>query len=76
MVFVEIVKVIGLHDHVVEFKEGKTLFHALTVAFSTKHVVYREACAYLSQKAYIVEREQPVGVVQHLRFSLAEFDKT
>ena len=67
VVFVEIVEVVGLHYHVVE--------HALLVAFGTQHIVDREACADLAEKIYIVEIEEPVGIVDHLSFALAEFDK-
>ena len=70
-----VVKVIALHDHVVELKEAQTLFHALFVALGTKHIVYGETTAYLSQQFHIVQAQKPIRVIQHHRFTIAEFNK-
>ena len=69
------IKVIGLHDHIVEFQEGKALFHALLVAFGAQHIVHREARAHLAQQLNIVEIQQPVGVIDHDGLALAEVDE-
>ncbi len=71
----EVVKVVGLHDHVVEFQERKTLFHALLIALGTQHVIYGEARAHLAQKLNIVEAQQPVGIIHHDSLALAEIDE-
>ena len=45
---VQHIEIIALHDHVVEFKEGKTLFHSLLVALCSQHVVNTEAGTHFS----------------------------
>ncbi len=70
-----IVKVIGLHDHVVELEEAQTFFHALLVALSTQHVVHREACSDLAQKLNVVERLEPLGIVEHERLAVREVNE-
>ena len=69
------VEVVGLHDHVVEFQERKTLFHALLIALGAQHIVHREARAHLAQQLNIVEIQQPVGVIDHDGLALAEVDE-
>ena len=76
VVLEEVVEVVGLHDHVVEFQEGKPLLHALLIALGAQHIVHREARAHLAQQLDIVEIQQPVGVVDHDGLTLAEVDKT
>ena len=49
------VEVVGLHYHVVEFKESKTPFHSLLVALECKHLVYREASANITKNVNIVK---------------------
>ena len=71
----EIIEVIALHDHIVEFQEGKTLFHALLVALGTKHVIDREAGAHIAQQIDIIELQEPVGVVDHDGLVVAEFNE-
>ena len=70
-----VVEVVALHDHVVEFKEGQTLLHPLFVALGAQHVVDAEAGAHLAQQFHIVQVQQPVGVVEHHRLALTEFDE-
>ena len=70
------IEVVALHNHVVELQEGKTFFHTLFVALCTEHVVDAEACTYLTEQFYIVQVQQPVCVVEHHSFSLAELDET
>ena len=43
-----VIKVVGLHDHVVKLQEGKSLLHTLLVALGTEHIVNGEAGTYLS----------------------------
>ena len=69
------VEVVGLHDHVVEFQEGQSPLHALAVAVRPEHVIDGEARADFPQKLYVVEVQQPVGVVDHLRLALAKLDE-
>ena len=71
----EMVKVIGLHDHVVELQEGQPLLHALLVALSPQHIVDREAGAHVPQEVDVVELEQPVGVVHHDGLALAKVNE-
>ena len=75
IVLEQVVEVIGLHDHVVEFQEGQALLHALLVALGAQHIVHREAGADLAQKLNIIESQKPVGIVQHLCLALAELDE-
>ena len=69
------IEVIGLHNHIVEFKEGKTLFHSLLVAFSREHSVNGEASANVAKNLNIVKTEEPIGIVYHNCFALAEVDE-
>ena len=71
----EVVEVVGLHDHVVELKEGKPLLHALLIALGAQHIVHGEARAHLAQQLNIVEIQQPVSVVDHDGLALAEVDE-
>ena len=41
-----------------------------------EHSVYGEARAYLAEKLYVVEVEQPLGVVNHQSLAVGEVDKT
>ena len=50
----KIIKIIGLHNHIVKLKKAKSLFHTLLIAFGTKHVVYGEAGSDISKKFNIV----------------------
>ena len=65
VVLEQIVEIVALHYHIVEFKEGKTLFHSLLVALGAKHIVDGEAGADLAQKLDIIKVEKPIGVVYH-----------
>ena len=75
VVLEEVVEVVGLHDHVVELKEGKPLLHALLIALGAQHIVHGEARAHLAQQLNIVEIQQPVSVVDHDGLALAEVDE-
>ena len=70
-----IVEVVALHDHIVEFQEGKALLHALFVAFRTQHVIHGEMRADVPDEIDVIKVQQPVRVVQHAGFALAEFDE-
>ena len=70
-----VVEIIRLHNHVVELKEGKALFHALLVALSAQHIIDTEAGAYLTQQLHIVELEKPISVIEHDGLIRAKFDK-
>ena len=75
IVLEQVVEVVALHYHVVELKEAESLLHALLVALGAEHVIDGEACADLTQEVYIVEVQQPVGVVYHDGLVLAELNK-
>ena len=72
-----VVKVIGLHNHIVELQERQALLHALLVALGPQHIVDREAGAHLPQELHVVQVQQPIGVVEHhgLAGALAEVDE-
>ena len=75
IVLEQVVEVVALHYHVVELQEAQPLLHALLVALGAEHVVDGEAGADLTQEVYIVEIQQPVGVVYHDGLVLAELNK-
>ena len=54
LVLEEVVEVIGLHYHIVELEEGKSLLHALLVTLGAEHIIDGEACADLAQKLNVV----------------------
>ena len=64
-----------MHNHVVEFEEGQTIFHTLLVASCTKHVVHREAGADVPDKVNVIQVTKPVGIVYHHGFSFTEFNE-
>ena len=70
-----IIKVVGLHDHVVELKEGEPFFHTLLIALGAQHIVDAEAGAHLAQQIDIVELQEPIGIIEHDRLVLAKLDK-
>ena len=71
----EVVEIVGLHDHVVELQEAEALLHALLVALRPEHVVHGETGPHVPQQVYVVQVQQPVGVVDHLGLALAELDE-
>ena len=75
VVLEHIVEVIALHDHVVELQEAQALFHALLVALSTQHIVHGEARADLAQELNVVERLEPLGIVEHERLAVREVNE-
>ena len=75
VVLEQVVEIVGLHNHVVEFKEAQALFHTLLVALGAEHIIDGEACADLAQKLDIVEVQQPVSVVDHDGLARPEFDE-
>ena len=75
VILMQLPEVIGLHNHVVEFKEGQALFPTFFEAFSGEHAVYRKMHAYLSEQAYIVQVEQPISVVGNNGLALAKVDE-
>jgi len=72
---VEVIEVVGLHDHVIKLKEGKSLFHSLLIAFCRQHTVNGEASTNLAQKLNVIEPKKPIGIVYHNGLVLAEFDE-
>ena len=75
VVLEHVVEVIALHDHVVELQEAEALLHALLVALGAQHVVHGEAGAHLAQHFNVVQRLQPLGVIQHQRLAVGEVDE-
>ena len=71
----QVVKIVALHDHIVEFQEGEALFHALLVAFGAQHIVHAEARAHFAKQFHIVQRQQPICIVQHHGLALAKLNK-
>ena len=70
------IEVIGLHYHIVEFKEGETLLHSLLIALSGKHTVNGEASSNVTEHLDIVKSHKPICVVYHYRLSLGKVDKS
>ena len=64
MCLIEGIEIIGLHDHVVELKEGQAPLPALLVALSREHTVDGEMCADLTKQFDVVQLPEPVAVVQ------------
>ena len=63
----QVQEVVGLHDHVVEFKEGDAAaLHAALHRVHGQHAVDAEVRADLAQQVDPAERGQPVGVVEQL----------
>ena len=75
VVLEEVIEVVGLHNHIVEFQEGKALFHPLLVALGPEHIVYAEAGAHFTKEVHIIELQEPVGIVHHLGLALAELNE-
>ena len=61
----ELQEIIGLHNHVVEFQEGKTLFHAVLVALSCQHTINSEVGTNLTKQINIIQLAEPVTIVYH-----------
>ena len=70
------VEVVGLHYHIVELKEGKTLFHSLLVALCSEHIVDREAGTDLAENFHVVKVKEPIGVINHFSLAFAELNET
>ena len=68
-------KIIGLHNHVVEFQESQALLHTVLVALSRQHAVDGEMRSDISQQLNIIQLSQPVAVVDNQRLVIAEIDK-
>ena len=56
-------KIVGLHQHVVELQERKPLLQPLLKALRPQHVVDRKVAADIPDKFYVVQGQQPGGVV-------------
>ena len=76
VVLVQVVEVVGLHDHIVELEEAEALLHSLLVALGTKHVVDGELSADFTEQFDVIELQEPVRVVDHDRFAFAELDES
>ena len=66
---VQFKKVIGLKDHVIEFKEAQALFAIQTRLdrFKRQHAIDRKMPPNIAQKFQIIQPVQPFGIVQHQR---------
>ena len=62
-------EIVGLQQHVVEFDEGQLLvaLEAKLHRIHGQHAVDREMPAHIAQELDVVERRQPLGVVEHQR---------
>ena len=65
----ELGEVVGLQDHVVELEEGQLVLavEAELDRIDRQHAVDREVAADIAQEVDVVERRQPLGVVDHDR---------
>ena len=75
VVLVQVVEVVALHGHVVEFQEGEALLHALLEALGPEHVVDGEAGPDVPDEIDVIQVEEPIGVVHHLGLALAKLDE-
>ena len=62
-------KVIALHQHIVELKEGQPPLQPLLVTLCRQHAVNGKVNADISDKLNIVQRQKPIGIVGHEGFS-------
>ena len=64
---VQLNKVIGLKDHVVELKKRELLLtiKAQLDGLETKHAVNREVASDITQEVDIIQLIQPLGIVGH-----------
>ena len=74
MAAVQLQKIVALHKHVIKLKERQPSFQALLIALEGKHSVYREMNAHLPQKINIIQVQQPVPIICHQGFSIAEIN--
>ena len=65
-------KIIALHQHIIELKEGQPPLQPLLVAFRRQHAVDGEVNADVTDKLNIVQRQKPIGIVGHEGFPLRE----
>ena len=72
---VELHEIIRLHNHVIEFQEGQSLFHALLVALCRKHAIDREMRPDIPQQFNVIQSPQPVAIIDHQRPALIEINK-
>ena len=73
--FIQAQEVIGLHDHVVEFQEGKSLLHSLLIASGAEHIIDGEMNADITDEFNIIEVAEPVGIVDHQSLVGSEFNE-
>ena len=71
----QVVEIVGLHNHIVEFQEAQSLFHALLVALGPEHIVHGEAGAHIPEHFHIVQVQQPIGIVNHQSLALGEVNE-
>ena len=69
------IKVIGLHNHIVELQKAEALFHPLLIALGPEHIVHREAGAHLPQQVDIVQLQQPVRIIEHHSLAVAKLNE-
>ena len=55
VVLEQVIEIVALHDHVVEFQERESLFHPLLVTFGAQHIIHRKTGADLSQQIDIFQ---------------------
>ena len=73
-------KVVGLQDHVVEFKKGQRLLavEPQLDGLECQHPIDREVAADIAQERYVLQRVEPIGIVdeQCVGRAVAEFEET
>ena len=67
MAALQLQEVVGLQDLVVELDEGQALLQADLVRLGRQHAVHAEVPADVAQEIDVLERQQPVRVVDHDR---------
>ena len=72
---VEVQKVVGLHQHVVEFQKCQALFQSLFVTFRSEHFIDGKTRPDIPQKIDVIQVAQPVGVVGKNCFAVGNVDK-
>ena len=68
-------EIIGLHNHVIEFQEGKALFHAVLVALSCQHTINSEVGTHLTKQINIVQLAEPITVIYHQCLAITKVNK-
>ena len=72
---VQLQEVIALHQHIVEFNEGKAPLHPLLIAFCGQHPIYSEMNADIANEFNIIQIQKPVSIISHDSFSIGKIDQ-